>query len=570
MKYFNWGFIFCTLSLAFIVACKNEGIVDTSSIATDSLSIAQGKRLFTQQCAACHSFSQEGIGPPLGGLTKEVNTGWIKSFILNPKKIIDAGDKRGQQLMARYKSYMIPFPGLDNQSLDQIVAYMHTQDKPVFASGSDTLPVLANPYPDTIPMSDLVVGLKYITQFPASDSNKFLRTRITKLGFEPSSKNLFVLDLRGKLYRLKNDQPVVYLDMPALRPKFIHTPGLATGFGSFAFHPEFSKNGLLYTTHTEPANTAKADFGYADSIPVALQWVLTEWTTKNPGEIKFTGTGRELVRINVESVIHGVQEIDFNLRSNLGDEDYGLLYIGVGDGGSVEHGYPQLAHNLHTVWGNVLRIDPRGNNAANGQYGIPATNPFVDEKENGALGEIYARGFRNPHRITWTKAGQMLVSNIGHANIESLNLILPGHDYGWPITEGPFMIDIKGNMKNIFARPAAYDQYNITYPVAAFDHDEGLAITGGYEYTGTQVPSLEDKFLFGDIPKGRLFYVNTSDISLGRIAPIKEWQVSVDGKLKTLKELCGNDRVDLHFGKDAAGEIYILTKPDGKVYKLID
>lgn len=164
----------------------------------------------------------------------------------------------------------------------------------------------------------------------------------------------------------------------------------------------------------------------------------------------------------------------------------------------------------------------------------------------------------------------MLVSNIGHANIESLNLILPGHDYGWPITEGPFMIDIKGNMKNIFARPAAYDQYNITYPVAAFDHDEGLAITGGYEYTGTQVPSLEDKFLFGDIPKGRLFYVNTSDISLGRIAPIKEWQVSVDGKLKTLKELCGNDRVDLHFGKDAAGEIYILTKPDGKVYKLID
>ncbi|MBK7606421.1 MAG: PQQ-dependent sugar dehydrogenase [Saprospiraceae bacterium] len=189
---------------------------------------------------------------------------------------------------------------------------------------------------------------------------------------------------------------MVYLDMPALRPKFIHTPGLATGFGSFAFHPEFSKNGLLYTTHTEPANTAKADFGYADSIPVALQWVLTEWTTKNPGEIKFTGTGRELVRINVESVIHGVQEIDFNLRSNLGDEDYGLLYIGVGDGGSVEHGYPQLAHNLHTVWGNVLRIDPRGNNAANGQYGIPATNPFVDEKKM-ALWEKSTRGDSEIH-----------------------------------------------------------------------------------------------------------------------------------------------------------------------------
>ncbi|MBK9677822.1 MAG: PQQ-dependent sugar dehydrogenase [Saprospiraceae bacterium] len=60
-------------------------------------------------------------------------------------------------------------------------------------------------------------------------------------------------------------------------------------------------------------------------------------------------------------------------------------------------------------------------------------------------GEIYARGIPKSIGSTWTKAGQMLVSNIGHTNIRYLNLILPGRDYGWPITERiTFMIDIKG------------------------------------------------------------------------------------------------------------------------------
>jgi hypothetical protein len=69
---------------------------------------------------------------------------------------------------------------------------------------------------------------------------------------------LFVLDLRGKLYRLQNNKPFVYMDMAKLKTKFINEPGLATGFGSFAFHPDFFQNGLLYTTHTEAAGSGKA------------------------------------------------------------------------------------------------------------------------------------------------------------------------------------------------------------------------------------------------------------------------------------------------------------------------
>ena len=102
---------------------------------------------------------------------------------------------------------------------------------------------------------------------------------------------------------------MLYLDMVKEKPKFIHRPGLATGFGSFAFHPEFQKNGLLYTTHVESPGSGKADFAYNDSIKVTLQWVLSEWKTETPNAFPFTGKSRELLRVNMVGSFHGVQEI---------------------------------------------------------------------------------------------------------------------------------------------------------------------------------------------------------------------------------------------------------------------
>jgi len=63
--------------------------------------------------------------------------------------------------------------------------------------------------------------------------------------------------------------------------------------------------------------------------------------------------------------------------------------------------------------------------------------------------------------------------------------------------------------------------------------------------------------------------VNVADITQGKQAPIMEWKLTVNGVQKTLIELCGDKRVDLHFGRDSKGEIYIMTKADGKVYKVI-
>lgn len=533
----------------------------------DSATIAKGRELFSLNCSSCHNFRQNGIGPHLGGITDSVSAEWIRAFIKDPKAVVASGDERGEKLLARYKTMMPPFEHYSDNELTSIIAYLHTQHAPEVVSSDSGVAEITNPLPEPIQPSDLVVGVEFVAEIPRS-SNEGFKTRITKLDFIPGSQRTFVVDIRGKLYELRNDKPQVYMDMAVLMPKFIDKPGLATGFGSFAFHPEFKNNGLLYTSHTEAPGSGKSDFPYADSIPVTVQWVISEWTTDQPGGFPFKGKRRELFRVDMVTGMHGVQELTFNPNSKPGDEDYGSLYIGIGDGACVETGFPFLVQNIERPWGSILRIDPQGRNSKNKKYGIPANNPFAQHENEQALGEIYAYGFRNPHRITWSRSGQMLASNIGQAKIESVNLIGPGNNYGWPIREGTFTINPYGDITKVYPLPPDDARYGITYPAAQYDHDEGLAISGGFEYTGSNIPALKGKYLFGDMNNGRLYFIDLADVKPGNIAVIREWHISHNGVPATTSGLCGSKRVDLRFGKDANGDVYFFSKQDGKVYRL--
>ena len=546
-------------------ACNSKQETKDQESFSDTAAIAAGNQLFIDNCSSCHNFREGGIGPQLGGITTIASEQYIKDFIRNPKAVIESGDPRALIGYKKFKSIMPAFAHLSDADLDNLYAYLSTQR--LTGRGDLIDPkALQDPIPDTISMSDILVDVEPVSQIPASAQEGQL-TRICKIDFRPDTKDLYVVDLRGKLFKLQNGKPRLYLDMAKERPKFIEKPGLATGFGSFAFHPEFDRNGLLYTTHTESSGSAPADFVFDDSIKVTLQWVLTEWNTTTPNAVPFKGEGRELMRINMAHQFHGVQEITFNPLAKAGDEDYGLLYIGIGDGGSVEFGYPFLVHSTERIWGTIIRIDPAGNNSSNGKYGIPSTNPFASNSSQDVVREIYAYGFRNPHRITWTKKGEMICSNIGHHNIESLYMVLPGRDHGWPIREGTFLVDLEKGMNNNYPLPANDKELNINYPIAQYDHDEGNAISGGQEYTGA-IAELKDKYLFGDVVNGRLFYIETKNLQPGKQKKIFEWQISVNGKRKTLRELSGADKVDVRFGKDHKGEFYILTKPDGKIYRL--
>jgi len=561
------------LTLTQLFSCKNDTNYNTV-IATDALTITQGKALYSQYCGSCHNFNFDGIGPRLGGITDSVSLDWLRDFISNPIKMIEGGDVRSNQLYPKFKVLMPAFAGLGDTAINTIISYIHSRKPAILSTKYADRMEVKNAILDTIPETEYVLKLKLIKEFPVTNPQKTAPlARIQKLDFEQNSGQSFVLDMNSTLYRLTGDYISVYLDMSKHIGNFINQPGLSSGFASFAFHPEFYKNGLIYTAHTEPASSQSADFTFEDSLESALQFVILEWEASDPNALVYTGSKRELLRMNMVSKAHGIQEIAFNPTAKKGSHDYGILYIAIGDAGAGENRYPYLLHSKKRAWGTIFRIDPLYDKSKslpckNGKYGIPKSNPF--SADTAALGEIYAFGFRNPHRMTWTTKGQFLVSNIGHADVETLNLVEAGEDYGWPYIEGRYIIDPMGDLAKIY-EPIDSDSIisKVSSPIAQFDRDDAKAIAGGYEYTGS-IPLLKGKFIFGDIPSGKIYFIYTDQIQKGKNASIFEMLVSLEGKIMNLKDLNKNTRIELHFGKDAKGEIYLMTKADGKLFKVMD
>jgi len=540
---------------------------------TDPAVIDRGKALFEGQCSACHNFLTSGMGPNLAGVTSDASPEWLRGFIKQPMELIESGDERANALFQTYNTYMPSFDHLADEDIDDLLAYLNTYREKVIMQGTpDFGTPIENPIPDTIPYSNQTLVLRKYIEMPHT-SEKGPLARINKMVPLPGSDRLFIHDLRGTLYDITNGEAKPFLHVPDYFPHFRDSPGWATGVSSFTFHPEYLTNGLFYTNHVEnPDNGQEADFSFEDSLKINIQAVLTEWKHDKPGSSTFTGVQRELMRVDFVGQAHSMQEITFNPLAKPGDEDYGLLYIGMGDGSSTGVRVPFLVQDKTRIWGNILRIDPAGNDSKNGNYGIPSGNPYVSEMEQGVLGEIYAMGFRNAHRLTWDRAdGKMLASGIGQHMVEELNIIEPGRNYGWPEREGTFRFDKYGDFHKLYALPENDEAYGYTYPVAQFDHDEGAAICGGYVYYGQQIPALRGKYIFGDIFYGRIFSVEAADLRFGHQAPITKYKVRVEGSdAGNLMEIAleFNNKVDLRFGIDSKGEIYVFTKADGMVYKI--
>ncbi|MFG1706847.1 PQQ-dependent sugar dehydrogenase [Nonomuraea sp. M3C6] len=438
-----------------------------------------------------------------------------------------------------------------------------------------------DPIPEKPTPSGLTLTLEEFASFPKTetipeptDSRLVRWARINYLGAMPDGR-LFANDLNGKLYLLDQGRPKEYLDVgAAFAPDFVSGRGLGSGFGFAAFHPGFARNGKLYTVHTEwgAALTTKTP----DLTPqpdTRFHGVITEWTATDPRADVFSGTRKEILRLGFNGQIHGIQQIDFRPSARRGDQDYGLLYIAAGDGGrGASTDDPQ---NLAIPHGKILRIDPSGTNSANGRYGVPAANPFAGEP--GKLGEIYSYGMRDPHRFSWD-GDRLFLGHIGEHAIEAVYDVGAGDNLGWSEREGPFLFD-KADRCHLYTLPD--DDAGYTYPVAAYDHDpppghpcnadSGHAIVGGFVYRGTRLPLLHGKYLFGDIVDGQVFFTVAAHMNerTGRRATIYQPKlVDKAGKQVTMPDLAGSSRVDLRFGRDGAGELYLLSKANGRIWKV--
>ena len=336
------------------------------------------------------------------------------------------------------------------------------------------------------------------------------------------------------------------------------------GLLSFIFHPQYAENGLVYTYASEPIS-GTADF---TTIPMTAtetanhQAVIAQWTVENPthpvNSMVMTSTKKVLLRIDQPQFNHNGGALAFGPDN--------MLYIALGDGGGRDdegfgHGATGNGLDATNPLGTILRIDPLGNSSANGMYGIPADNPFVGATD-GTLTEIYAYGFRNPYRISFdSQTGALYAADVGQGHIEEIDIVEAGGNYGWKHLEGSFFFDDNGAQRgfatdlNINAIPQTVLD-GLRGPIAEYDHDEGISVTGGFVYRGAALPELDGRYIFGDwsrsfgAPEGRLFYLDAANA-------IREFQ------------LRNRPAVEIYvsgFAQDASGELYVMGNTTGNPF----
>ena len=309
---------------------------------------------------------------------------------------------------------------------------------------------------------------------------------------------------------------------------------------------------------------------------------LLEWTAATPdAETYDGGPSRELLRFEQPFGNHNAGQLAFNPLASPGDTDFGLLYMGSADGGSG--GDPLGAgQNLAVAFGKILRIDPLGSNSANGEYGIPADNPYSNDGRDDTVDEIYASGLRNPQRFDWDRQnGNLYVADIGQGIIEEISLVTRGANLGWNTWEGSFRFI--GRREVSLTDPRG--ETGFTYPVAEWGHRDPLmlrrraAVTEVVVYRHDDVPQLTNRLIFGDNVSGEVFFVDADDLPDGGQDPIRRILFSYNGETQTLLQLIqaknaerGQDqasRASLRFGTGFAGQVFLLNKGDGVVRLLV-
>ena len=375
---------------------------------------------------------------------------------------------------------------------------------------------------------------------------------------------LYVVDQQGQVVAvdLPTGNSSVYLDVSALLvPLGAFGPDTfdERGLLGLAFHPDFGANGLLYTYTSQPVAGAADYSTMPPGVMADHQSVITEWTDPDPADPTVgvdTGSARELLRVDQPQFNHNAGALVF-------DAD-GLLYIALGDGGGADDedgqqfiGEAMVGHGTgngqdpSNPLGAILRIDPLGNDAPNGNYGIPPSNPFVGMA--GHVEEIYAYGFRNPFRMSIDPvSGELWVADVGQNDIEEINVVEAGGNYGWNHKEGSFFFDSNGTEPGFVTADDPGVPAGLLDPLAEYDHDEGVAVIGGFVYRGARHPALDGRYVFGDFADpagmgGRVFYLDAQN-------EIREFAIL--GRTELGESLNG-------FGQDGDGEVYVLTNMTG-------
>lgn len=354
----------------------------------------------------------------------------------------------------------------------------------------------------TVRLSQVVSGLSSPTQ-------------VTHAG--DGSGRLFVVEQRGTI-RVVEDGKLRSSFFLDIRSKV--SRGGERGLLGLAFHPKFTTNGRFYVYYTR----ADGDV------------ILAQYTANAARTYARAASEKRLLRVeHSKASNHNGGGIAF------GPDGY--LYAGIGDGGGAGDPEGDARNKSRNLLGKLIRINVNGTGAGPyKRYSIPKSNPYRGSKPG--LGEIWARGLRNPWRISFDSGtGALYIADVGQGRREEVNRqargAKGGRDYGWNIMEG----------RSCFRAskcPLAGD----TLPVMEYSHSAGnCSITGGYVYRGRSSPSLLGRYVFGDYCSGRIWTIPSTGTKLAK-------KLAVDTDLNITS-----------FGTDQARELFLVSA-DGGLYRL--
>ena len=444
-----------------------------------------------------------------------------------------------------------------------------------------------DPFPNPIETTEGVIVVGY-SEFAVLPDVGGETARPMRLVDEPGSGRLFVNDMQGPIYTISYDGEVeLYLDINDSRWGVpVEFRGRERGVQSFVLHPQFGVPGTagygkLYawmdTTDTAP----EPDFvsGGGDDTH---DTVLVEFSASDTRAATYDGgPPRVLLRVEQPFRNHNGGYMAFNPLATPGDPDFGMLYVGVADGGSGGDPMDQ-GQNLAAVFGKILRIQPLGTNSRNGRYGIPSDNPYASVGGGGALAEIFASGLRNPQGLAWDRAnGNMFVTDIGQNIIEELSLVTAGADLGWNNWEGSYRFITRQAVDLNDPR----SEPGITFPVAEYGQLDPIlqsrsAAVGVIVYRDDAIPQLEGRVLFADFPQGEIFHLPADDLPDGGQDGIRRVLLR-DGvdDVRTLLDIVAEKtreqgrepavRVDLRFGTGPDGRVFLMNKHDGVIREVV-
>lgn len=211
----------------------------------------------------------------------------------------------------------------------------------------------------------------------------------------------------------------------------------------------------------------------------------------------------------------------------------GTLLLAMGDG-NLER---TDAQRLNTHLGKLMRINADGS--------VPLDNPFLGIR--GARPEIYSRGHRNPQGLV-VVAGVVYEHEHGARGGDELNRIMPGANYGWPLTTG--------GIDYTYARITPYRSLpGITPPL--LEWTPSVAPAGLAWYDSALFPGW----------RGSLFVATLKEGSVRRIT-MKKGGPAADVAQEVLFQELGERLRDVRAGPD--GALYLLTdSPEGRILRVV-